>query len=163
MDAATAVDWTGWAIFGFVATVLLTGIMVGAQLLGWTRMDLPMMLGTMFSENVERARTIGVVLHAAAGQGFAVLYAVGFARLGRSGAVLGALFGLAHGVVALTLIVPFLPGIHPRMAAERSGPELTTLEPPGLFARNYGAGTPAITLVAHVVFGITLGVLLGPR
>lgn len=156
------VDWAGWAIFGFVATVLLTGIMVSAQLLGWTRMDLPMMIGTMFSRKIEAARFIGVAVHVAIGQGFALLYALGFARLGRSGALLGGAFGLVHGLAALTLIIPFLPGIHPRMAAERSGPELAMLEPPGLLARNYGLGTPAITLGAHVVYGITLGVLLGP-
>ncbi len=157
-----AVDWGGWAIFGFVATVLLTGIVVVAQLLGWTRMDMPMMLGTMFTPRIERARAIGVLAHLAVGQGFALLYAVGFARLGRSGIMLGALFGLVHGVGALTLIVPFLPGVHPRMAAERSGQELTALEPPGLFALNFGAATPVLTLVAHVAFGITLGILLGP-
>jgi hypothetical protein len=160
--ADIALDWTGWAIFGFVGTVVLTGIMVGAQLLGWTRMDLPMMLGTIFTERIERARVIGVAAHLAAGQGFALLYALAFARLGHSGLLVGGLFGLVHGVAALTVIVPFLPGIHPRMAAERSGPDLSTLEPPGLFALNYGVSTPAVALVAHVAYGAVLGILLGP-
>jgi hypothetical protein len=160
--AGVAVDWAGWAIFGFAATVVLTGIMVAAQLLGWTRMDLPMMLGTMFSERIDRARILGIVAHLAAGQGFALLYALAFARLGRSGGVLGALFGLVHGLAALTLIVPFLPGIHPRMASERSGPDLAALEPPGFLALNYGGRTPIVTLAAHVAYGVTLGVLLGP-
>jgi hypothetical protein len=158
----TNVDWAGAAIFGFIATVVLTGIIVAAQLLGWTRMDLPMMLGTIFSGRIERARVIGIVAHLLFGQGFALLYALGFAELGRSGVVLGAFFGFVHGLAALTLIVPFLPGIHPRMAAERSGPELSTLEPPGFFALNYGGRTPAVTLVAHVAYGTTLGLLLGP-
>jgi hypothetical protein len=160
--ATLAVDWAGWAIFGFVATVVLTGIMVAAQLLGWSRMDLPMMLGTMFSDQIDRAKVAGVVAHLAAGQGFALLYALAFAQLGGSGPLLGGVFGLVHGLAALTLIVPFLPGIHPRMASERSGPELTSLEPPGFLALNYGGRTPAVTLVAHVAYGITLGVLLGP-
>jgi hypothetical protein len=54
-----AVDWAGWATFGFVATVLLTGIMVGSQLLGLSRMDLPLMLGTIFVESPDRARIVG--------------------------------------------------------------------------------------------------------
>jgi hypothetical protein len=157
------VDWIGWAIFGFVGTVVLTGFMVFAQLVGWTRMDMPLMLGTMLTSRIERARVIGVFMHLAAGQGFALLYAVAFWKLGRSGVVLGAAFGLVHGLAALTLIVPFLPGIHPRMSSERSGPEIdAVLEPPGLFAVNFGVSTPIVTLIGHVLFGITLGVLLKP-
>lgn len=159
----SVVDWAGWAIFGFVGTLVLTGVMVFAQLVGWTRMDLPLMLGTMLTSNIERARVIGVFMHLAAGQGFALLYAVAFWRIGRSGAILGAAFGLVHGLAALTLIVPFLPGIHPRMSSERSGPEIdAVLEPPGLFGMNFGVSTPIVTLIAHVLFGITLGVLLKP-
>jgi hypothetical protein len=159
----SGVDWAGWAIFGFVGTVVLTGVMVFAQLIGWTRMDLPLMLGTMFVSSIDRARVLGVALHLAAGQGFALLYALAFWRLGRSGMLLGATFGLVHGLAALTLIVPFIPALHPRMSSERSGPEVDTmLEPPGLFGLNFGTPTPVVTLIAHVVFGITLGVLLKP-
>lgn len=157
-------DWAGWAIFGFVGTVVLTTVMVFAQLIGWTRMDIPMMLGTMFARNVDRARLLGVFLHLAAGQVFALLYALSFWRLGRSGPVLGGLFGLLHGLAALTIIVPFLPAVHPRMASERSGPEMdAALEPPGLLGLNFGVTTPLVALVAHVLFGITLGILLQPR
>jgi hypothetical protein len=35
------VDWAGWALFGLVATAILTVIMMAAQLAGFTRMDLP--------------------------------------------------------------------------------------------------------------------------
>lgn len=157
------VDWAGWAIFGFVGTVVLTTVMVFAQLIGWTRMDIPMMLGTAFARNVDRARVLGVFLHLGAGQVFALVYALAFWRLGRSGVVLGGLFGLLHGLAALTVIVPFLPAVHPRMASERSGPGLATgLEPPGLLALNFGVTTPLVALVAHVLFGVTLGLLLHP-
>jgi hypothetical protein len=48
------------------------------------------------------------------------------------------------------------------MATERAGPaSFTVLEPPGLLALNYGAETPAVAVVAHLVFGIALGLLLG--
>jgi hypothetical protein len=158
------VDWAGWAVFGFVGTVVLTGVIVFAQLIGWTRMDLPLMLGTIFVSSIDRARVLGVLLHLAAGQGFALLYAVAFWQLGRSGVLLGAAFGLVHGLAALTIVVPFLPAVHPRMSSERSGPEIidAMLEPPGLLGLNFGTPTPIITLIAHVLFGITLGVLLKP-
>jgi hypothetical protein len=68
---------------------------------------------------------------------------------------------LVHVGVALTILVPLLPGIHPRMASERAGPASTAaLEPPGLLGLNYGVETPAVAIVAHLAFGVALGVLL---
>jgi hypothetical protein len=132
-------DWGGWATFGFVATVLLTGILVGAQVAGLSRMDIPMMLGTVFVEDPDRARVIGTFVHLINGQIFAVLYTAAFALLGWATWWLGAIFGLIHGVAALTLILPLLPGLHPRMASDRAGPDLhAVLEPPGPLAINYG-------------------------
>ena len=158
-----AMDWAGWAIFGFVGTVVLTGVMVFAQLVGWTRMDMPMMLGTMFTGHTDRARVLGVIAHLVAGQVFALGYALAFWQLGRSGPLLGGILGLIHGLAALTLIVPFLPAVHPRMASERAGPEIeSALEPPGLLGLNFGASTPAVTMVAHLFYGVTLGLLLTP-
>ncbi len=156
-------DWAGWAIFGFVGTIVLTGVMVFAQLVGWTRMDIPMMLGTIFTASVARARIVGIFAHLAVGQLFALAYALAFWKLGRSGPLLGGIFGLVHGLATLTLIVPFLPTIHPRMASERSGPDIdATIEPPGLFGLNFGISTPLVTLIAHLLFGVTLGLLITP-
>jgi hypothetical protein len=155
-------DWVGWAVFGLVATSALTAVMIVAQLVGYTRMDLPLMLGTFTTEDPDEARVSGFVIHLAIGQVFALFYAAGFAALDRSDWWLGALFGLFHATVALTLLVPLLPGIHPRMASERGGPDSTAvLEPPGLFALNYGAATPAVAAGAHVVYGAVLGLFLG--
>jgi hypothetical protein len=157
-------DWAGWATFGFVATVLLTGIMVASQLLGLSRMDLPLMLGEFFVERPGRARIVGFFVHLLNGQIFALLYAAAFALIGRATWWMGGLFGLLHGLAALTVIVPLLPGVHPRMASERSGPELhTVLEPPGPLGLNYGRETPLFTLIAHVVYGVVLGGFLNPR
>jgi hypothetical protein len=156
------VDWSGWAVFGLVATAGLTAVMIGAQLAGRTRLDIPLMLGTIVTEDPDRARVAGFVIHLAIGQIFALFYVAGFAALDRSDWWLGASFGLGHAVVALTVLVPLLPGIHPRMASERAGPDSTAvLEPPGLFARNYGAATPIVATAAHVVYGAVLGLFIG--
>lgn len=156
-------DWGGWATFGFAATVVLTTIMVAAQLAGLSRMDLPLMLGTMFVEDPDRARVVGFLVHLLNGQVFALMYTGAFALLGRATWWLGALFGLIHGLAALTLIVPLLPAVHPRMASERQGPDLrSVLEPPGLLGLNYGRETPAFALLAHVVYGAILGIFLNP-
>jgi hypothetical protein len=157
-------DWAGWATFGFVATVILTGIMVASQLLGLSRMDLPLILGTLFAEDPDRARVLGLAIHLANGQVFGLLYAGAFALIGTATWWLGALFGLIHGLAALTIIIPLLPGIHPRMASERSGPELrAVLEPPGPLGLNYGRETVLFTLTAHVAYGALLGGFLNPR
>jgi uncharacterized membrane protein YagU involved in acid resistance len=156
------VDWSGWALFGLLATALLSATMTTAQLAGWTRLDLPLLLGTMVTEDPDRARVAGFFIHLAIGEAFALGYAAGFALLDTATWWLGALFGLVHVAVALTILVPLLPGLHPHMATERAGPaSFTVLEPPGLLALNYGAETPAVAVVAHLVFGIALGLLLG--
>jgi hypothetical protein len=156
-----AIDWAGWAVFGLVATSCLTAVMIGAQMAGFSRMDLPLMLGTLFVDDPDRARVAGFGVHLFMGQVFAFFYAAGFAALGRATWSLGALFGLVHALVALTILVPLLPGIHPRMATERAGPSAgPTLEPPGLLALSYGRQTPAVTLGAHVLYGAVLGLFL---
>lgn len=155
-------DWGGWAVFGLIATTLLTAALIAAQLIGRTRLDLPLMLGTIAVEDPDRARVAGFAIHLGIGQVFAAFYAAGFASLGRSDWWLGALFGLAHAAVALTIFIPLLPGIHPRMASPRAGPSSTaTLEPPGLFALSYGMATPVVTVLAHVVYGAALGLFVG--
>ncbi len=151
-------DWSGWATFGFGATVALTAVLVTAQLAGLTRMDIPMLLGTIFVEDPDKARVIGFFVHLVNGQIFALMYSIAFAVLDEASWWLGALFGAFHGFVALTIIVPLLPGYHPRIASERSGPNAKkVLEPPGLFAHNYGRQTTVVTLTAHTLYGALLG------
>jgi hypothetical protein len=156
-------DWGGWITFGFAGTVALTAILVAAQLAGLTRMDIPMMLGTIVVEDPDRARVLGSLMHLVNGQFFALFYASAFALLDLATWWLGGLFGLLHAITALTLIIPLLPGIHPRMASDRTGPSRhVVLEPPGLFALNYGRATAVVTLAAHAVYGALLGALLSP-
>jgi hypothetical protein len=157
-------DWAGWALFGLLATAILTAIMIAAQLIGWTRLDVPLLLGTIVTEDPDRARVAGFFIHLAIGEGFALGYAAGFALLDTATWWLGALFGLVHVSVALTILVPLLPGVHPRMASDRAGPgSVAVLEPPGLLGLNYGAQTPAVAIISHLAFGIALGLLLTPH
>jgi hypothetical protein len=156
-------DWGGWAIFGLIATAALTALMTGAQLLGWTRLDIPLMLGTLVTPDPDRARVAGFFIHVVDGQGFALGYAAAFAAMDEATWWVGGLLGLVHGAVALLVIVPLLPGVHPHMASERAGLSSgAALEPPGLLGLNYGRQTPVVALLAHVAFGIALGLLLDP-
>ena len=52
---AQGMNWESWLLWGFVATVALTTVMAGSQGLGLTRMNLPYMLGAMFTPSRDRA------------------------------------------------------------------------------------------------------------
>ena len=154
-------DWAGWALYGLVATAALTAVMIAAQLAGVTRLDLPLLLGTLVTADPDRARFAGFFVHLGIGEVFAFGYAATFALLGRAGWWLGGLLGLLHAAVALTVLVPLLAGVHPRIASTRAGPTSgAALEPPGLLGLNYGARTPVVTIVAHAAYGTALGILL---
>lgn len=85
----------------------------------------------------------------------------GWTLLGKATWWIGALLGLLHVAVALTVILPLLPGVHPRMASTRAGPaNRAVLEPPGLLGLNYGIQTPAVAVLAHLIYGAVLGLLL---
>lgn len=130
---------------------------------GWSRMDMPMLLGSIFVEDPDRARLAGFFVHVVNGYAFAAFYAAVFANLGRASWWLGSLFGAFHGLAVLVILMPMMPGMHPRMASDRSGTTLSqTLEAPGLLGLNYGRRVPVITLVAHVVYGAILGIFLSP-
>jgi hypothetical protein len=147
-----------WLLWGFVGTVVLTTIMAASQGLRLTRMNLPYMLGTMFTPSRDRAKLLGFVVHVANGWMFSLLYVVAFEAWGTATVWLGAAIGFVHAAFVLTAGMRIVPGLHPRMASEEQGPSVTRqLEPPGFLALNYGVRTPLTTLAAHLVFGAILG------
>ncbi len=152
------VDWGSALLWGFVATVFLTGIMAGSQGARLTRMSIPYMLGTVFTADRDRAQLLGMAVHFMNGLVFALIYAAAFEAWGRSSWWLGAGIGLAQAAFVLTAGMMFLPGMHPRMAGETRGPTPTRqLEPPGFLALNYGVRTPIVIVVAHLAYGTILG------
>jgi hypothetical protein len=144
---------------GAVGTVVLTTVLRGGSEAGLTRMDLPFLLGTAFTGNRTRAKALGYGLHFVSGLGFALVYYAIFAAIHESGWALGALFGLVHALFAGTVLVNILlPLVHPRMATPlTAAPEVALLETPGFMMRNYGLGTPLVTLAAHLAFGAIVG------
>lgn len=151
-------NWRGTALWGFVATLVLTSLMAGSQALGLTRMNIPFMLGTMTTPNRDRAKLIGFALHLVNGWLFAGLYAAAFQSWRRASWWRGAVIGLVHATFVLVAAMPLLPALHPRMASEQRGPTPTRhLEPPGFLALNYGRRTPLSVILAHIVYGAILG------
>ena len=146
------------SLWGFVGTVVLTGLMAASQGMGLSRMNLPFMLGTMFTSDRDRAKLAGFGMHMVNGWLFACVYAAAFQSWRRASWWLGAAIGLVHAFFVLAAAMPLLPAMHPRMASEQHGPSPTRqLEPPGFLALNYGRRTPASVVLAHVVYGSVLG------
>jgi hypothetical protein len=149
---------------GFVGTLLLTTIIRAAGELGLTRMDIPFLLGTAFTADRIRARAIGYLLHFVAGLAFALVYYAIFLAIDVNGWGVGAIFGLVHGLFAITALINILlPVVHPRMGNQltAAGGRVVLLEPPGFMMLNYGRGSPIVTLAAHVVFGAVVGGFVG--
>jgi hypothetical protein len=152
------VNWDSWLLWGFAATIILTTISAVAQGLGLTRMNLPYMLGTMFTPDRDRARLYGFGVHVVFGWIFSLIYVLLFQALGAAGWWRGLVFGLIHASFVLVMVVSLLPGLHPRMASEQQGPTARNmLEPPGFLALHYGVQTPLAIVVSHAVFGTILG------
>lgn len=149
----------GAVVGGLVGTLVLTTVLRAASELGFTRMDIPFLLGTAFTADRAHAKAIGYGLHFGFGIAFALAYYAVFLVTDASGFLLGALFGLVHALFAGTALVNILlPVIHPRMGtgftAAGSAP---LLEPPGFLLLNYGRRTPLATIVAHVAYGAIVG------
>ena len=144
---------------GFVGTVVLTTTLRISQELGWTRMDIPLLLGTIFTGNRRRAKMVGYAIHFGNGLLFALAYAAVFAAVDQAGWILGAFLGLVHAAFAGgALVNVLLPAVHPRMGTPWSDArETPLLEPPGFLLRNYGARTAAATIAAHLAYGAIVG------
>jgi hypothetical protein len=144
---------------GVIGTVVLTSSLRIAQEIGWTRMDIPLLLGTVFSANRSRASVIGYALHFVNGLLFAAVYYAVFRAVGHAGWLFGAALGAVHAAFAGgALVNALLPTIHPRMGTPWSDAEETPLlEPPGFMLMNYGRRTAAATLIAHIAYGAIVG------
>jgi hypothetical protein len=157
----TAHDIVGILIWAFVATGVLSGVMFAAQRLGYSRLSLPFLIGTLFTGDRSAANAAGLVVYALGGWLFGFIYYFVFASIGHAGWILGALMGAVHGAILLVMLLPILPHLHPRMASEYQGPGgRRTLQPPGFLALNYGWRTPLSTMLAHAAYGAILGAQL---
>jgi hypothetical protein len=144
-----------WSLIG---TMALSTILYASQGLGLSRLSLPFLVGTLYSGNRRRATAFGTLCYWVGGFIFGFIYFLVMAHIGRAAWWIGALLGALHGLFLLTVALPVLPYLHPRMATEYDGPSgQRRLEPPGFLGLNYGFRTPLTTLIAHAIYGAILG------
>jgi hypothetical protein len=133
---------TAGLVAGFVATVVLSAMMVAKTMMGvLPELDVAKMLGMMMGAS----ETIGWLGHfmigtIAWGGGFALLFNV---IPGGSALLKGIVFGIAAWLGMMVMVMP--------MAGA------------GLFGMNLGIMAPMMTLVLHIVFGAVLGAVYQSR
>ena len=152
------INWSSWLLWGFLSTLVLTTVESASQGLGLTRMNLPYMLGTIFTPDRDKAKMYGFLVHVVNGWVFSLVYIFIFAEMHEAGWWRGAVIGVVHGFFVLSVAGTLMPGIHPRMASEQHGPTANReLEPPGFMLVNYGMQTPVSVILSHALFGAMLG------
>jgi hypothetical protein len=149
----------GAVMGGLVGTVVMTTGLRGAQELGLTRMDIPLLLGAAVTVNRSRAAVAGYGLHFVNGVLFSLIYAAVFAATGRAGWVFGLALGAAHaGFAGSVFLNVLLPAVHPRMGTPwTDAEEAPLLEPPGFMMVNYGRRTVLVNAALHLAYGAIVG------
>jgi hypothetical protein len=156
-------------IAGLLGGLLMTAMMTMMRKAGKTAMDMALLQGSMFTGDRSKAKAIGLFTHLVMmsaivlGSIYALLFAW-FDTEANNAWWVGALIGVVHGIVA-GMAMAMMGAMHPRMragamatAGAGSGDEVQ-LEPPGFFAKNYGAATPPGVLMAHVIYGLVVGLV----
>lgn len=127
---------------GFVATVVLSVLMVGKSMMGiMPELDVIAMLSDMMGAPL----AAGWIVHFAIGT---ILWGAGFAILydmipGGSAVQRGIVFGIAVWLLMMILIMPMADA--------------------GLFGMSFGIMAPVMTLALHVIFGAVLGGVYAAR
>lgn len=169
-------------VAGLLGGMAMTVLMEGMRMAGATDMDMALLEGSMFTGSEKLARAIGTMMHLVMMSALVIgsIYALVFAWADLDRSQLwwvGAAMGAVHGAVA-GVVMAMMPVMHPRMERDdnvgsrakplsqpgsplvTAAPELR-LRPPGLFARNYGAITPVGELMAHITYGLVVGLAYG--
>ena len=144
---------------GLAGTAVMTAVMYMGFLMNM-RMDMPMMLGTMFLPKGAAAWVLGAMLHFMMGAAFFVVYAALFDALSITSGIVGwsVLFGLVHGAVAGTSM-GMMPVMHPRMVTAGGPGEHEGVTSPGFFASTYGIMGPMAILMLHAIYGLVGGLI----
>jgi hypothetical protein len=146
-------------VWGLIATLAMTSLLFISQNVGWSRLNMPYLLGSFFTGDRGEANVLGFMLYMLGGWLFAFLYYLIFSVLEASNGWIGGATGFVHAVLLLALALPMLSYIHPRMASEFDGPDThKVLEPPGFLGLHYGYRTPLAVLAAQTSYGVILGI-----
>ena len=90
-------------LWGFAGTSILTTIMAVSKPLGFSRMDLPFLLGAIFTANRNRAPLYGFLTHLCIGWLFSIIYSIAFKNAGLYTWWFGLSICFVHGIFVLSV------------------------------------------------------------
>lgn len=159
----------GALVAGFVGTAVMSTMMKMSGRMGMTDMPpMELVTGSMMSGDPDRAKQLGVGVHwimmgtIVFGLGYAALFNAFDTASWLTGVAIGAVHGLAVGLVAM----PMMPAMHPRMTTEPAFAgtvditgDRVELAAPGVLGSRWGGMTPAGLVMGHVVYGLVVALV----
>jgi len=133
-------------IAGFLATFVFNGVMYMDIAITGIPLDIPITLGNLVVGETEDAEMVGHVIHILNGMGLALLF--GYVALPISKRIVRLpiwLYAVIFMIVELIVTVWF--GMLPALGA-------------GIAGLNIAPEVPVVTLIRHVAFGLTLGLMI---
>ena len=103
-------NWWSWLFSGFIATLALSTMLSLSQGLGLTRMNLPYLIGVIFTADRDKAKVYGFLAHLLNGWFFSIFYVLLFEQRHFVSWWFGALIGLAQALFVLTVGMALMPG-----------------------------------------------------
>jgi len=130
---------------GLAGTSLMTVFLLIPRWMGWGKTDVIPAVGSLIMGRREGAFLAGMTVHLSMGILFAYLYAgfLGFSRLPFN-TMTGLLLGSLHGVIVMLLVSIMVMEHHPIAGYHEKG-----------------LGTGLAQLVAHMLYGATVGLVVG--
>jgi uncharacterized membrane protein YagU involved in acid resistance len=128
-------------IGGLAGTTLMTLFLMLPRWMGWGKIDVLRAVGTLMLGQRENALRRGMIFHLSLGILFAFIYS-GFLSLSRLpfNAMTGLLLGSIHGVIIMLLVSIVIMEHHPVAGYHEKG-----------------LGTGLAQLIAHMIYGVTIG------
>jgi len=135
----------------------MTALMYAGPMMGMPKMDIASMLGTMLLASPGPAFWLGMVIHLMMGVVlFPAIYHFMFQPVGGGGTSRGVLFGLLLWAAANLMVMPMMGAIHPMV-------KRGMMPAPGMLMLHLGLMAPVGSLLGHLVYGVLLGQLVGPK
>lgn len=171
MDLSMDFQWWEGIVAGAAATMAMTAVMMMGSAMGMSRMNMGLILGSMFARRRSQAETIGWPMHLMMGLGFGLLYALLWWVFDPAEASdawwYGLTFGAVHGVVAMAAM-PMMGAMNPRAEAVPAGSERhpetaegeeVVLPRFGFGGTGFGSMTPIGIEMGHLVYGVVWGLV----
>ncbi len=139
---------------GFLATLVITTVMLLLLWFGVAQVDLPIWVSRLFVSDPVKVQAVGLGIHLTMGLAFAWVFALVEPQLRFGPSQNGLIFGVVLWAMVQAIGVPTLSAAAALIRADDSVFA-------GWFASRLGVGPAMASLVAHLAYGVSLGLVYG--